>query len=89
MPFQSRKSSWKMSFPAHPDWIFQVTASDRATTVGAAEVPAPVAAGADDVAGAFCERHDVTKAARPESDPYLRNPRRENFVRRLTELSTS
>jgi len=88
MVFQSRKSSWKMSLPAHPDWIFQVMASARATTVGAAEA-APVAAGADEVAGAFCERHDVTKAARPESDPYLRNPRRENFERRLIALSTS
>jgi len=74
--------------PAHPDWIFQVIAPAAAATVGAAEVPL-LAAGVDEVVGAFCERHDVTKAASPESDPYLRNPRRENFERRSMALSTS
>src|SRR5687768_5428485 len=86
--FQSRKSSWKMSLPAQPDWTFHVIVSARETIVGAADVPAPPAA-VGDAAGAFEDRHDVTNAARPESDPYLRNPRRENFERRLTMLSTS
>jgi hypothetical protein len=75
-----------MSLPAHPDWIFHVMAcATGVTTV----VAAPDAVGAFDVAGAFCERHDVTNAARPVREPYLRNPRRENFDRRLTALSTS
>src|SRR6266511_385505 len=84
--FQSRNSSWKMSLPAHPDWIFQVIVSARATTFVAA---APVPAGVGDVDGAFDDKHDVMKAPRPVRDPYLRNPRRENFERRLTALSTS
>ena len=87
LAFQLRNIVWKMSFPAQPDWIFQVIVAPVAT-VGAAEVP-PLAAGVGETTGAFCERHDVTKAARPESDPYLRNPRRENFERRLMALSTS
>src|SRR3990170_6665841 len=85
--FQSRKSSWKMSLPAQPDWTFQVIVSARETTVGAAAPVAPGAVG--DADGAFADRHDVTNAARPESDPYLRKPRRENFERRLTMYSTS
>jgi hypothetical protein len=86
LAFQFRNIVWKMSLPAQPDWIFHVIVSARDTT----SVAAPEAVGADDVVvGAFCDRHDVTKAARPESDPYLRNPRRENFERRLTALSTS
>jgi len=76
---------WKMSLPAQPDWTFQVMVSALVTT---AVDPAPVGPD-DDAGGAFCDRHEVTKAARPESDPYLRNPRRENFERRLTALSTS
>jgi hypothetical protein len=82
---QSVNISWKRSFPAHPDWTFQVIVSARDTTA----VAAPDAVAAGEAAGAFCDRHDVTNAARPESDPYLRNPRRENFERRLTALSTS
>jgi hypothetical protein len=83
---QSVNISWNRSFPAQPDWIFQVMVSARLTTA----VAVPAAVGADDDAGgAFCDRHDVTNAASPESDPYLRNPRRENFERRLTALSTS
>src|SRR2546425_5236089 len=84
--FQSRKSSWKMSLFAQPDWIFQVIASARGATA-AAEPPAD-AAGACDVAGAFDDRHDVTNAARPERDPYLRIPRRDTLSRRLTAIST-
>jgi len=76
-----------MSLPAHPDWTFHVTAPPRETTVvGAPDAPPE---GADDVVGAFCDRHDVTKAARPERDPYFRNPRRESFERTFTVLSTS
>jgi hypothetical protein len=82
-----RNIVWKMSLPAHPDWIFQVIAAAGAMVV-APEVP-PLATGVGETAGAFCERHADTKAARPESDPYLRNPRRENFERRLIALSTS
>ena len=78
-----------MSFPAQPDWIFQVIASAAGATVDADVAAAALPAAVGDAAGAFCDRHDVTNAARPESDPYLRNPRRENFERRLTALSTS
>jgi hypothetical protein len=63
--------------------------SAREMIVGAADVPAPVPAAVGDADGAFEDRHDVTNAARPDSDPYLRNPRRENFERRPTMLSTS
>jgi hypothetical protein len=85
LAFQLRNIVWKMSLPAQPDWIFQVIVSARPTTVVAA--PDPV--GVDDDAGAFCDRHDVMKAARPESVPYFRTARRGNFDRRLTALSTS
>jgi len=61
-----------------------VIVSARAVTFVAA-APAGVA----DVDGAFDDKHDAMKAPRPERDPYLRNPRRENFERRLTALSTS
>src|SRR5687768_13437841 len=87
--FQSRKSSWKMSLPAQPDWTFHVIVSAREMIVGAADVPAPVPAAVGEADGALAERHDVTNAARPDSDPYLRNPRRESLERRPTMLSTS
>src|SRR5438128_8498116 len=79
MFFQSRNCSWKMSLPAQPDWIFQVMASARATWLGAPTPPplgAAVAAPPLAPLGAFCERHAVTKAASPESERYLRKPRR-------------
>src|SRR5436190_4799193 len=89
MFFQSMNISWKRSFPAHPDWIFHVIAFAAAATVGAAElVPAaPVPAGVALVCGAFCERHAVRNAPTPESEPYLRKPRRDSFERNV--MSTS
>src|SRR3989442_13201023 len=50
--FQSRNISWKMSFVAHPDWIFQVMVSAALGVVppptpaaGAAGAPPPPAGG--------------------------------------------
>src|SRR5437867_4644517 len=78
MFFQSRNCSWKMSLPAQPDWIFHVTASARATWLGAPTPPplAAVVAVAAPPLGAFCDRHAVTNAPSPESERYFRNPRR-------------
>src|SRR2546422_9066308 len=38
--FQSRNISWKMSFVAHPDWIFQVMVS---AALGVVPPPTPAA----------------------------------------------
>src|SRR3954463_7516174 len=85
MFFQSMNISWKRSFPAQPDWIFHVIAFAAAATVGAAEPvpPEAVAAGVPDVCGAFCDRHAVRNAPRPESELYLRNPRRDSLERNV------
>src|SRR5437870_7139839 len=80
--FQSRNISWKMSFCAQPDWIFQV----KVWPVDAVPPPTPPPAAGDAApppapppAGAFCWRQATIKAPRPESDAYFRNPRREVF----------
>src|SRR5690349_5800935 len=64
---------WKMSLPAHPDWIFHVIAFAAGAVVGCvvAAVPPVAAAGAEDVAGAFCDRHAERNAPRPPSAPVL------------------
>src|SRR2546427_7384523 len=41
--FQSRNISWKMSFVAHPDWIFQVMVS---AALGVVPPPTPAAGAA-------------------------------------------
>src|SRR3989475_11539177 len=54
--FQSRNISWKMSFVAHPDWIFQVMVS-AALGVVPPPTPAAGAAGAPPPPpGAVCRR---------------------------------
>src|SRR5687767_6453477 len=85
MPFHARKCCWKMSLPAHPDWIFQVMAFAAGATVG--WVPPATVAGAPDAGGAFCERHAVRNAPTPVSEPYFRKPRRDNLERKV--ISTS
>src|SRR5690242_15544495 len=77
---------WKMSLPAQPDWIFQVIALAAGAVVGCvvAAVPPVAAAGADDVAGAFDDRHADRNAPRPPSAPVLRKLRRETLERRPT-----
>src|SRR5438093_3439436 len=74
--FQSVNIVWKMSFCAQPDWIFQVIVG---AAVAVAPPTPPPAAGvaAPPPAGAFCCRQAAMNAPRPESDKYLRNPRRE------------
>src|SRR5437899_4135064 len=77
MPFQSRNSSWKMSLPAHPDWIFHVMVCAVAT-------PPPAPAAGEELAaplapGAFCGRQAAMNAPIAESEKYLRNPRREEL----------
>src|SRR5712691_1878085 len=66
-----------MSLPAQPDWTFHVKVCPVAT-------PPPTPAAGDELAppldgGAFCERQAVMNAPIPESDKYLRNPRREEL----------
>src|SRR5260370_595813 len=74
-PFQSRNCSWKMSLPAHPDWIFQVTvAALGAPRRAPADAAAPDAGAA--VAGALDERHPVMNVATPERPRNLRTLRR-------------
>src|SRR2546428_11358069 len=74
-----------MSLPAQQDGTFQVMALAAGATVAAAD-PAALAAplGAVLVVGAFCERHALRKAPRPESDPYFNRERRVSAERRLT-----
>jgi hypothetical protein len=65
--------SWKMSLPAHPDWIFHVI-----VLAGAIPPTPPVAGDALPPAGAFDDKHAVTNAPRAERPVYLRNPRRDD-----------
>jgi hypothetical protein len=52
LAFQLRNIVWKMSLPAHPDWIFQVIAFAAAAVVGAV-VAAALPAAVGEAAGAF------------------------------------
>src|SRR2546427_13133744 len=70
--FHWRNISWKMSFPAQPDWIVQVIAAAGE----AIPPPAPPVAGdaAPPPAEAWDERHAGINAPSAERPAYFRNP---------------
>src|SRR5712692_12070121 len=74
-----RKTWWNGSWSAHVLCIFSVTLGICVAGAGWPTPPPVAAPEAAGVAGALDERQAVMNAPSPESDKYLRNPRRELF----------